>query len=91
MRVAQLRARADPELWERSIEVGRNRAVGQVQLLADLAVRETLSRELGDLELLRRQLLARLRAGPAGVAARGLGHSSAVNPFLKGRGHRGRR
>jgi hypothetical protein len=63
MFVAQLRARADPEFWERSIEVGRNRAVGQVQLLADLAVRQTFSRELGDLELLRRQLLARLRRG----------------------------
>ena len=41
-----------------AVEVGADGAVREVELLADLAVGEPLGRQLGDLQLLRRELIA---------------------------------
>src|SRR6185312_2451092 len=67
-RVAELCAGGDAELREEPVEVRLDGPVREVELLADLPVREALGCELGDLELLRRQL--RPAAGKA--AANGL-------------------
>jgi hypothetical protein len=45
--------------------MGADRAVREVELLADLTVRQALGRQSGDLELLRRELIE-------GVSGRGL-------------------
>src|SRR5216683_3162955 len=78
--VAQLCARSDVELREQPVQVRADCAVGEVEALADLAVRATLCRQLRDLELLRCQLgprfghaSARRLAGRAQLAARTLG------------------
>src|SRR4051794_19243165 len=63
-RNAELSARGDPELREHLVQVGADRPMRQEQALADLAVRETLGGELGDLQLLRGQLIARLGCPP---------------------------
>src|SRR3954463_13479171 len=57
-------ARCDPELREHFVQVGADRPVRQEQPLADLAVREPSGGELGDLQLLRGQLVARLGCPP---------------------------
>src|SRR5690242_20706715 len=63
-RSAELGARGDPELREDLVQVGADRPMRQEQALADLAVREPLGGELGDLQLLRGQLVARLGCPP---------------------------
>ena len=69
--VAQLGARRDPELRIHAVQVRADGAVREVELLADLAVREPLARHLRDLQLLRRQLVARVgRAAAAALARR---------------------
>ena len=50
---AQLAARGDPELREDPVQVRADRAVREVQRLADVAVRQALRRQLRDLQLLR--------------------------------------
>src|SRR5689334_13580951 len=60
---AQLGPRGDPELWEDAVEVRAHRAMRQVEPLADLAVRQALRRKLRDLQLLSRQIVARLAGG----------------------------
>src|ERR1700737_4316562 len=65
-RRAQLSARSDAELREDPVQVGADRAMREVQALADLAVRQPVRRKLGYLQFLRRQLIASLRhAAPA--------------------------
>src|SRR3954453_10316054 len=59
-RRVQLSARGDAELGEDAVQVGADRAVREKQALADLAVREAVRGKLGDLQLLRRQLVASL-------------------------------
>ena len=71
-RVRKLSAIADPELRKRPVQVGGDGAGGEEEPLSDLGVREAAGRELGDLQLLRRELIkgprhapdARLAAGP---------------------------
>src|SRR3954447_26194921 len=66
---AQLGPRGDPQLWESAVQVRADGAMREVEPLPDLAVREALCRELGDLQLLCGQLVARLRdATPASLA-----------------------
>src|SRR4029079_11422070 len=60
-RVAELGAGGDAELREQAVQVRSDRAVREVQALADLAVREPLCRQLADLQLLRGQLRPRTR------------------------------
>src|SRR4051812_50106566 len=48
-----------------------DRAVREVQPLRDVAVGEPLRRELGDLQLLRAELVERVRRPPAAALARG--------------------
>src|SRR6476659_3925283 len=48
-RVSQLRARRDAELREEPIQVRLDGSMREVELLADLPVRESFGRELGDL------------------------------------------
>src|ERR1700752_480554 len=55
-RTTQLGAGGHTELGKQSVQVRADRAVGEVQALADLAVRETLCRKLRDPQLLPRQL-----------------------------------
>src|SRR3954447_9315602 len=70
-RRVQLSARSDAELGKCAVEVRADRAVREEQPLADLAVRESAGRKLGDLELLRRQLITRFRqAAPAALPRR---------------------
>src|SRR5215207_6259936 len=65
-RRAQLSARGDPELREDPVQVRADRAVREKQPLANFAVRQPVRRELGYLQLLRRQLIAGLgHAAPA--------------------------
>src|SRR5882724_8051436 len=61
---AELGARGDPELREHLVQVAADRSVRQKQALSDFAVREALGRELGDLQLLGGQLIARLGSPP---------------------------
>jgi hypothetical protein len=70
-RFAQLRAPGHAELREQPVQVRADRAVGEEEALADLAVRETFRRQLRDLELLRGQLRPCLGHGTAGRFARG--------------------
>src|SRR5262245_19478623 len=78
-RVTDLSARRDAELREEPVQVRAHRPVGEIEPLADLAVREALGRQLRDLELLRAQLgprlgnaAARTLAGGAQLATRAL-------------------
>src|SRR5262249_39637892 len=66
-RSTELSPRSDAELREYPVQVGADRAVREVEPLPDLAVRQALRRKLGDLQFLRRQLIARL--GQASTAA----------------------
>jgi hypothetical protein len=59
-RSAQFSAGGDPELREHPVQVGADRAMREVQPLADLAVRQALCRKLSDLQFLCGQLIARL-------------------------------
>jgi len=61
----QFGARRDPEFGEEVIQMGANRAMRQIESLADLTVGESLGGPLGDLEVLRRELIARV--GGAGT------------------------
>ena len=54
----ELVASGNPELRVDPVEVRADRAVGEVELLADLAVREALGGEVRDLEFLRGQMVA---------------------------------
>src|SRR5207244_3847840 len=57
---AQLAARRNPELREHAVQMCADRAMREVEALADLAVREALRRKLGDLQFLRGELIARV-------------------------------
>src|SRR4051812_3506004 len=52
-RLAELGTRRDSELGEDPVEVGADRAVRQVELLADLPVGQAVRGQPGNLELLR--------------------------------------
>src|SRR4051812_49866918 len=70
-RGAQLGARPDPELREHAVQVRADRAMREVEPLPDLAVGEPVGRELGDLQLLGGELVARLgHAAPAAFPGR---------------------
>src|SRR6266568_2818112 len=62
----ELGARGDAEFWEEPVEVRGDGAVGEVELLADLAVGEAGGCHLGDLEFLRCELVARVGCAAAG-------------------------
>src|ERR1700745_2332882 len=65
----ELGARRDAELREGAVQVRADRAVREEQALADLAIREPLRRELGDLQLLGGELIACLgHTAPAAFA-----------------------
>src|SRR5215470_17925463 len=69
--IAQLATRRDAELGKQVVEVRADRAVGDVQLLADLLVRKALGGKLRDLQLLRGQLRPSLRnPSTSGLAGR---------------------
>src|SRR5580765_1636631 len=52
-RAAKLGPRRDSELWEKAVQMRTHSASRQIEPLGDLLVRESLSGQLGDLELLR--------------------------------------
>src|SRR5262249_39954309 len=64
-RRAQLVPRRDAELREQAVQVRADGAVRKVEALADLAVAQPFRGQLGNLELLRRELVASLLAAPA--------------------------
>src|ERR1700754_1717219 len=51
------------------MQVGAHCAVGQVEALADLAVGQTVGRKLGDVQLVRGQLVAGVRTAPRAALA----------------------
>src|SRR5439155_16195201 len=57
-RRGEIGPRGDPELRKHAVEVRADRAMREVQPLADLSVRQPLCGELRDLQLLRGQLIA---------------------------------
>src|SRR5215207_624670 len=62
----KLASRTDPELGIDPVEMSTDRSRRDEQLLTDLTIREPLGRQLGDLQLLRCQLIAGFRyATPA--------------------------
>ena len=66
---AQLAPGGDPELGEYPVQVRADRAMGEIQPLADFTVRQALRGELSDLQLLRGGLVAcRGDAAPAPFA-----------------------
>jgi hypothetical protein len=70
-RCAELPARGDAELGTDAVEVGRDRAMGEVEAPADFAIGEAGGGELGDLELLSVETVSGLRAAtPARLARR---------------------
>src|SRR3954453_18158327 len=71
-RVSELAARADVELAEDLAQVVLDRSRADEQLGADLRVRLPVARHAGDLRLLRRQHVARVRVTPARGLAGGL-------------------
>src|SRR4051812_3942121 len=78
-RGAHLAARADVELREDAVQVGCDRAVREVEALADLAVGQPVSGELGDLQLLRGEAVASIGvSSAAGFAGFRLRHARAV-------------
>jgi hypothetical protein len=58
--IAQLSARCDAKFGKGAVEVGADRAVREVKLLADLSVGESRGSHAGDLELLWRQIVERI-------------------------------
>src|SRR6266545_7729211 len=70
-RVPQLCSRRDAQLREEPIEVRFHGPVREIELLADLPVREALGRKLSDLELMGRQLSPAFRPAAANSFARG--------------------
>jgi hypothetical protein len=69
--VWQLRSSSDLELREHSIQVAPNRAGGEEEALADLTIGQSASGELGDLELLRGEVVAEIGRAPSDRLARG--------------------
>jgi hypothetical protein len=69
-RAGQLVAAVDSELAEHLSQVPLNRARAEEQPRADLRVRQAVARELSDLPLLRRQIIACFDGSPAGSLAR---------------------
>src|ERR671914_533810 len=63
-RISQFGSRGDPELGEDVLEVGADRAVREEELLADIPIGEPFGGEQGDLEFLRRELVAHYRRPP---------------------------
>ena len=80
-RRAELGARGDPELREHPVQVRADRAMGEVEPLPDLAIRKPVCSQLGDLQLLSGQLIARLRyPAPAALAGSAQLGSCLVSP-----------
>src|SRR3954463_992717 len=70
-RRAELGARRDAELREHAVQVRADRAMREKQSLTDLPIGQSQRRKLGDLQLLRGQLIAGLgRAAPAALPRR---------------------
>src|SRR5882757_7880226 len=69
-RVAQLRARGDPELRKDPIQVRSDRAMREEQPLADLPVRQALGGQLCDLQLLCCEPVPRIRCARSDLLAR---------------------
>src|SRR5258708_7469901 len=67
----QLGARRDPQLREQAVEMGTDCAMREIEALANLAVGEALSGQLGNLHLLGREMVARIRGPGAPRLARG--------------------
>jgi hypothetical protein len=68
-RVAERGAGRDPELGIELVEMGRNRPVREKETLSDLLVGQSLSGELGDLQLLQGQRYGDIRRRPARTGA----------------------
>ena len=80
---AQLAPGGDPELREHPVQVRADRAMREVQPLADFAVRQALRGELSDLQLLRGGLVAcRGDAAPAPFARRASGRAVSKGEWL---------
>jgi hypothetical protein len=75
-RSGELGAGRDSELREDAVEVGADRAVREVEALADLAVGEPFGREVGDLQLLCGQLVAGVGCAALAGLARGAQRTS---------------
>jgi hypothetical protein len=67
----QLRSGGDPELWKDPVEVRSDRAVGEEQPLADLAIGQARRRQLGDLQLLGGEPVASVRRARPDLLAGG--------------------
>src|SRR4051812_44630095 len=72
-RASQLAPGPDPELGEHVAQVPLDGAFAEEEAGADLRVREPIAGELGDLTLLRREIVAGLGDPPAGPLPRGGG------------------
>src|SRR5437870_5598115 len=65
----EIRSRGDPELRKDPVEVRTDRAMGQIQLLTYLTVRQPFCRHLRNLQLLRCELVARVRCASLAALA----------------------
>ena len=76
----KLCSRRDPELWVDAIEVRPDGAMRDIEPLADIPVGSAVRSHLGDLKLLRRELIPRRNGPPPARLAQARSSSLARSP-----------